>query len=225
MKQGKIKFDQYTVRGKHRDFQVIVFPKKKYMWAYYEDFDKAYEIDGDSEAYRQMKYAMAILAADPNKIIYLPIRNQPLGNICWDVCYDAVLCRPELQLRRSEWVRLRRQLNCHHQVENYVLHYMPKKLCDEWNKIENSLSKYDCCRREKQEAKTMQDDTVFMVLLKETCLQYHSRIVELMKGGVPEYPSYPVGELGWILSPRAIREAEEKYEKSKRIKTDSISFL
>ena len=80
MRREKIKFDQYKVQGKYRDFQVIVFPRKKYLWAYFEDFDEAYEIDGDPEAYRLMKYAMAILVTDPNKIIYLPIRNQPLGN-------------------------------------------------------------------------------------------------------------------------------------------------
>ena len=71
----------------------------------------------------------------------------------------------------------------------------------------------------------MQDDTVFMALLKETCLLYHSRIVEVLTGGVPEYPSDPAGELGWILSPRIIKETEEKYEKYKRINSNGISFL
>ena len=46
---------------------------------------------------------------------------------------------------------------------------------------------YNYWKREKQEVKTMQDDTIFMALLKETCLLYHSRIVEVMKDGVPEY--------------------------------------
>lgn len=225
MKHGKIKFDQYIVRGKHRDFQVIVFPRKKYMWAYYEGFDGAYEIDGDPEAYRLMKYAMAILAVDPNKIIYLPIRNQALGTFCWDNCYDAVLYRPELQLRRSEWVHLRRQLNCSHRVENYVLRYEPQKLYDEWNTVEGSSQKYNYWKREKQEVKTMQDDTIFMALLKETCLLYHSRIVEVMKDGVPEYPSNPAGELGWILSPRILKETEEKYMEHKRKSSACISFL
>ena len=186
MKQEKIKFDQYIVRGKHRDFQIIVFPKKKYMWAYYEGFDEAYEIDGDVDAYRLMKFAMAILAVDSNKIIYLPIRNNELGNYSWGTTYDAVLCRPELQLRRSEWVRLRRQLDCHHRVGSYVLRYESKKLCDEWEKINCTQRKIRFRKYEKSEINALQDDTVFLVLLKETCLLYHSRIVEVMDGGVPE---------------------------------------
>lgn len=209
MKQEKIKFEQYKVRGKHREYQVIVYPRKKYMWAYYEDFDGAYEIDGDVEAYRLLKFAMAILAADPNKIVYLPIGNQELGNHSWGECYDAVLCRPELQLRRSEWIRLRRQLDGPHRVENYVLCYESKKLCDEWEKIDSSQAKYRAQKREKLEVKTMQDDTVFFSLLKETYLRYHSRIVEVMQMGVPKYPSIPAGELGWILSPRIIKETED----------------
>ena len=46
-----------------------------------------------------------------------------------------MLCRPELQLRRSEWVNLRPQLDRNHRMENYVLRYDPQKLCDEWVKI------------------------------------------------------------------------------------------
>ena len=178
------------------------------MWAYYERFDGAYEIDGDVEAYRLMKFAMAILTVDPDKIIYLPIRNNEIGNYSWGTTYDAVLCRPELQLRRSEWVRLRRQLDCHHRVESYVLRYEPKKLCDEWEKVSGPQRKICFRKYEKQEINRLQDDTVFLVLLKETCLLYHSRIVELMEDGVPEYPSVPASELGWILSPRVLREME-----------------
>ena len=50
MSQKKIKFDQYLVRGKRRDFHVIVLRTTRYMWAYWDDFDKQYEIDGDTEA-------------------------------------------------------------------------------------------------------------------------------------------------------------------------------
>ena len=136
MKKSKNKFQQYQVRGKHKNFQVIMFPRQKYMWAYYEGFDGRYEIDGDAQTYRLLKYALAILAADPRKIIYFPLVSRELGNSAWGNCYDAVLCRPELQLRRSEWVDLPRQLDRNHRMENYVLRYEPQKLCDEWAKIE-----------------------------------------------------------------------------------------
>lgn len=178
------------------------------MWAYYEGFDGAYEIDGNVDAYRLLKFAMAILSVDPDKIIYLPIRNNELGNASWGATYDAVLCRPELQLRRSEWVRLRRQLDQQHRVENYVLRYEPKKLCDAWTKVTSPQRKNRFRNDGKLEINALQDDTVFLVLLKETCLLYHARIVELMAGGVPEYPSVPASELGWILSPRILREME-----------------
>ena len=31
MKKSKNKFQQYQVRGKHKNFQVIMFPRQKYM--------------------------------------------------------------------------------------------------------------------------------------------------------------------------------------------------
>lgn len=172
------------------------------MWAYYEGFDDCYEIDGDPEAYRLMKFAMAILIADPGKIIYLPIRDQAIGV---ESC-DAVLCRPELQLRRSEWVRLRRQLDQAHRIEKYILRYEPDKLCGIWEHTEGSPAYYTSRKREKQEVNELRNDTVFMVLLKESCLRYHWWIADQMRKGVPKYPSVPVGGLGWLLSPRAIQE-------------------
>lgn len=175
------------------------------MWAYYEGFDNRYEIDGDPEAYRLMKFAMAILIADPGKIIYLPIRDQAVGG----ESRGAVLCRPELQLSRSEWVRLRRQLNQAHRIEKYILRYEPDKLCGIWENMEGSPAYYTSQDCEKQEVNELRDDTVFMVLLKESCLRYHWWIVDQMRKGVPQYPSVPVGGLGWLLSSRAIQEMKE----------------
>ena len=217
MNREKIKLEQYRVRGKHREFSVIVFPEQEYMWAYYEGFDGEYEIDGDLSTYRLLKFAMAILAHDPHVIIYLPVRNRILGDHAWGKCYDAVLCRPELQLRRSEWIRLRHQLNDAHRVEKYVLQYDAQKLCNEWEKIEHSPARYRIQKREKQEVRMLQDDTVFFVFLKETCLQYHSSIVVSLREGVPTYSNKckPTGGLGWVLFGSWIREMEEEIKKHK----------
>ena len=53
----KLTFEQYLVRGKHRDFHVVVFPRKKYMWAFYDNFDRQYEIDGGvTIAHKQLAF-------------------------------------------------------------------------------------------------------------------------------------------------------------------------
>ena len=110
MSRQKIKIPQYLVRGKHRDFQVLRFPELTYGWAYWDcDFGR-YEIDGDYETFQWLKYAMAALIASPDKILYFPIRKKIAGSYYCEN-YDAVLTRPELQFRRSEWISLRRQLD------------------------------------------------------------------------------------------------------------------
>ena len=214
MVREKIKFDQYKVQGKKREFSVVVVPKQRYLWAYYEDFDNEYEIDGDLTTYRMLKFATAILANDPHVIIYLPVGNQELGNHSWGQCHDAVLCRPELQLRRSEWIRLRRQLNNSHRIQKYVLSYREKPLLDEWEAIEHSAKIHRVWSREKFEVKTVQDNTVFFALWRETWLRYHRGLVETMRDGAPKYPSRYARGLGWILSQSLLNELEEEIKRS-----------
>lgn len=43
MNRGKMKIEQYGVRGKHRGFYVLRFPELEYTWAYYGEW-----IDGFS---------------------------------------------------------------------------------------------------------------------------------------------------------------------------------
>ncbi len=215
MSQKKIKFDQYMVRGKHRDFHVIVLCTTRYMWAYWDDFDKQYEIDGDTEAYHLIKYALAILINDPTKIIYLPIRNQGIGEYFHNNSYDAVLTRPELQLRRSEWVNLRRQLDRAHRIENYVLRYDPDILCDAWSKY-TSDEYYKMQHREKQEVNTVLGDTMFVSYLKDSYLAVHNDVVRTLEKPLNE-PSEPVFGInqnhpywGWILTPTSIKNMERE---------------
>ena len=77
MRNRKIKIPQYLVRGKHRDFHVLVFPRLKHAWAYYcgDDFLYDYAVDTDIVGCKWLRYAMAALIAAPDKIVYFPIRT------------------------------------------------------------------------------------------------------------------------------------------------------
>ena len=184
---------------------MIVFPRKKYMWAYYDGGVEQYAIDGDYEAYRYLKYAMAILSVDPNKIIYLPIQNPGVGRY-YTRNYNVVLARPELQLRRSEWVNLRRQLNKAHRTQQYILRYEQEKLWDQYEKLYRTQTYYKELEKEKQEVNELVGETVFMVLLKQTCLKYHHRIAETIER---QETCVWLGYLGWLLGPKVIWEMEE----------------
>lgn len=184
---------------------MIVFPHKKYMWAYYDSSDERYEIDGDFAAYRYLKYAMAILSVDPNKIIYLPIQNPGVGRY-YTQNYNVVLARPELQLRRSEWVSLRRQLNKAHRMQQYILRYEQEKLWDQYEKLYRTQAYYKELEKEQQEVNELVGETVFMILLKQTCLEYHHRIAETLGG---QETCVWLGYLGWLLGPKVIWEMEK----------------
>ena len=171
MKVKKIKFEQYRVRGKHREFDILVFPQRRYMWAYHDNDDDVYSIDGDFAAYHLLKYALAVLIADPNKIIYLPIWDNNLWDYYFPDRYDAVLTRTELQLRRSEWVKLRRQLNKAHRIENFVLRYDPDRLLSYAERYRTEDAVWKAYHKDKQELSALCGNTVFITLLKETCFR------------------------------------------------------
>lgn len=210
MSRQKIKIPQYLVRGKHRDFQVLRFPELTYGWAYWDcDFGR-YEIDGDYEAFQWLKYAMAALIASPDKILYFPIRKKNAGSYYCEN-YDAVLTRPELQFRRSEWISLRRQLDPAHQISQYQLLYEPDRLCRAMEGFQNSSHYFHMLHRLKQEVNTLVGDTVFLTMLRENCYLTHLDIckwVDLLDGGDT---GYAIGGLfmrpiGWYLPPAAIQE-------------------
>ena len=164
MKVKKIRFEQYRVRGKHRDFEVLVFTRRRYMWAYHDNDDDVYAIDGNHAGYELVKYALATLIADPNKIIYFPIRDNKLDGI-FSERYDAVLTRTELQFRRSEWIKLRRQLNKAHRIENFVLRYDPDRLLAYAKRYEKDSESWKVWQKEKQEVSALWGDTVFITSL------------------------------------------------------------
>ncbi len=204
MKNKKVKIPQYLVQGKNRNCSVLVFPKKKWLWAYYEPFDERYEIDGDAAACQQLKYALAVLMANPSKIAYFPIRGEGYGEY-YQKNYDAVLVRPELQLRRSEWVSLRRQLDKSHQIKSFELRYEPEKLYNRYQNLEKSEGEMaKIWRRKDRSVVKLEDDTVFFSLRKEICLGYHHASMHTMGynqeyGSADEYADY-VCDMGWLIT-------------------------
>ena len=231
MKVKKIKFEQYRVRGKHRDFDVLVVPPSKRMWAYYERFDERYEIDGDLVAYQSVNYALAALVVASNKLIYFPIRKTG-NNGYYAQNYDAVLLRPELQFRWSEWVKLRRQLDKAHKIENFVLWYDPEYLCRLGVELQKDDAYYKVLQQRKFEINTLVGDTVFLSPLKETCLGWLASIISVEHQKRLSEPSEMIGSecsyylgnglsvyfptseiLGWILTGKTIWEMYHNTER------------
>lgn len=206
MKVKKIKFEQYRVRGKHRDFEVLVFPRRRYLWAYHDNDDDVYAIDGDPAGYELVKYALATLIADPNKIIYFPIRDNKLDSI-FSKRYDAVLTRTELQFRRSEWIKLRRQLNKAHRIENFVLRYDPDRLLAYAKRYEKDSESWKVWQKEKQEVSALWGDTLFITLLKGTCFMSLPKIFEVVQNH--DVDCYPAWQYGWYLTNGWIKYLQE----------------
>ena len=208
MSGSKIKISQYLVRGKRRVFRVLKFSALEHAWAYFDYDGGRYEIDGDMEAFRWLKYAMAALAVSPDRIVYFPIRKKHTA-LCYAPNYDAVLTRPELQLRRSEWVDLRRQLDPAHRVGNYQLHYDEDKLCAALDGFEGSSRYYRAVKKLGQEVSTVLGDTVFLTLLRENCLLCHRNIVNYVEPRDDKYGLPICGLtdyiLGWYLPENAVR--------------------
>ena len=210
----KIKLEQYQVRGKHRTYRVLKFPPLPYAWAYWDWDTERYVIDGDHEAFQHMAYAMAALLAAPDRIIYFPIRKKGMVHY-YPQNYDAVLSTTTLPFRRSEWIRLRRQLDAAHQLPGFRLRYEPERLCDQLQKLEGSNARYyHALRQRRQEVNVLLGDTVFWALRKESCCAYHATILDMMEHcdpslgyGLPVDGLWLNSCIGWYLPDNAIREA------------------
>ena len=207
MRNRKIKIPQYLVRGKHRDFHVLVFPRLKHAWAYYcgDNFLYDYAVDTDIVGCKWLRYAMAALIAAPDKIVYFPIRTPGGFHGYYPINYDAIYVRPELQFRQSEWIRLRQQLTPSHRIQQYVLRYEPDKLCDYISGFRDDPRRYfRAKRRLNQETDIFRGDTVFFTLLKETCYLCHQDLLDVahpndLKFGIP-YSGFDLHTLGWFMS-------------------------
>ncbi len=109
--QKKIKIEKYKIYEKGRTYEVLKFPFIKHMWAYDDHpAEKLLLVDGCKEAFEWMTYACAILAYDKNKIIYFPCKQNGIGKYYKD-SHHLVMCRAELQFKRSLWFRIKDKLD------------------------------------------------------------------------------------------------------------------
>ena len=106
-----IKLDRYAIYEKGREYEVLVFPFIKYMWVF--DGGPAEDglyISGSEYSYAMLRYVFALLASDPGKLVFFPCR-QPGVEGMFEPNYHLVLYRPELQFRRSLWVKIKKKID------------------------------------------------------------------------------------------------------------------
>lgn len=232
----KYKLDEYKITEKGREYSVIVFPKVEYMWAF-DDYpeENCYMVDGTAYAYKLLKLACAILISSPEKIVYFPCKQEGIGHFYRDN-YHFVLCTPQVQLRRSSWVRIRRKISQNTWNGKYKLCYDRKKLDDfcirnymEWYQTRACEWKYGLrtvSRKEidKSHVEEVAGDTLFMVVGKEECYFNHYLIAKDLDeyGDLEEFGAWSA--LGWIITKRGIgdmkRRAEEEAEEQARQKEE-----
>ncbi len=238
----KIKIDKYTIREKGRTYEVLKFPFIRYMWAFdCHPEENMLMVDGCQKAFKWMKYAFAILANDDSKIIYFPCKQSGIGHYYSMPTYHLVLCRPELQLRRSRWFQIKKKLDKKHVSGKYVLSYNRKKLVDYY---ESGLGgKYPvksgwragqvyipCYLTEsKQKVEEILGDTIFFIMPRLNWLEYHYQTIKDLDSctagdGAPLWSA-----IGWIMRDRNIREmqkeAEEEKKDQKRKREEESCFL
>ncbi len=236
----KIKLEQYAVYEKGRVYEVLVFPFLENMYVHYctkGDFDEeGGQIDASRAAYAQICYAMAILADDPGKLLYFPCKQPGYGGY-YPFTYHMVLCRPELQFRRSLWMRIRGKLDKKHWQGKYILRYDKEKLCDYFEKVlvrkygycgQNSLGswafKIQPGRRWKRYEGLIEekiDDTIFFVPERTRCYDWQYWVVEALEDEEWENEKEPHGMFvykGYIFSDKTVWEINKLYDKQKEEK-------
>lgn len=219
----KIKIDQYMINEKGRTYEILKFPFIKYMWAFDDDPEEdILMVDGCKEAFMWMKYAFAILANYPNKIIYFPCKQSAI-NGHYNDNYHLVLCRPEVQLRRSLWSRIKKKINQKHIIEKFILSYDRKKLDDYYKKVlckkymlrytahdhkSGIVSDFKFKKGYHKHVEEIVGDTLFMVLSRVECFKYHYDTAK----DLDEYCSgnkYNIwSSIGWILSDINIKDGD-----------------
>lgn len=168
----KIKYEQYLVKGKNnRYYHIIKLPEPEYAEIYDDHvWDTFAGLDADENSYRMLGKAISLLYVNPTKILYLP---KPKNESVYCFTRELVIARPELQLRRSEWVNLRRQISKRTRIENFVYDYDEEWLFEESEKYQNQTW-YDLGKK----VENIEGNTAFWIYSKDRCLIYHNDIIE-----------------------------------------------
>lgn len=202
----KIKYNQYLVRGKHhRQYHILKLPTPEYAWLYEappEDGEVA--LDGDETVFREIGIAMSLLMVNPTKIIYLP---KAKNKNCYFRRRELVITRQELQLRRSEWVALRRQISRRTRIENYVYDYDEEKVLDKYDK---HIKPYWYDWDEEKNVREILGDTAFWTLSESSCLYGFYDTVTSAKEERTEYSTFT--HMGWILTERGLYDVTHSDE-------------
>lgn len=206
----KLIVDSYSVYNRGRVFDVLVFPRHENAWAFYESDDEKYEIDGDKAFFKMLLYALAVLADNPSKIIYFPIRHPGETMYGAEETYDAVLLRPELPFRRSDWRVVRHKLDRKHFAGKYAVHYDSATMEQYWQEYREKypwhFSKDGflyCGRYDTNITEDLYASTVFLVLPKDVCAVYHHLIMNSMDELEDKFPNGMYVGIGYIMSPSA----------------------
>lgn len=176
----KYKVDQYKVRNKGRVLKILVFPQiTTEAWAYdNHPEDAQLMLDGSPQFMRQVQRALAALIDDPSIIVYFPIKNKNCTRFGRHMTNDAVLLRPELQFKVSDWYDIKDKLDKKYWTGKCKIRHNEVKLIDLWNK--EYQNKYWLVAWDKKCEKLL-GDTVFLVLPQSVCLEYHYDISQAMK--------------------------------------------
>lgn len=221
----KIKIDKYTIREKGKTYEVLKFPFIKSMWPYdAHPGEEMLLIDGCKEAFEWLTYACAILANDKEKIIYFPCKQEGIGRL-YNEPYHLVMCRAELQFRRSLWFRIKDKLDKKHYSGKYVFGYQQKKLVDyyesgcghkypvednwDFKKIPNYLM------YSKRNVEEILGDTVFIVRPRLEWLDYHYYMVKELEQFGREDVRVHIVSMGSIFSEEEIKRMYEDVKKYK----------
>ena len=222
--QGRIirKFSQYEIYEKNREYKVIEFPFIEHMWAFHTwPAEDEAAIDGGVEVFRYMEYAMTILADHPDRLIYFPCKQQGIGRFYPD-CYNLVLCRAELQFRRSQWARIRGRLDKKHEIEKFRLQYNRARmdqyyesgLGGRYRMIPDhpermSFEPYVNRMIYDRHIERIVGDTIFIVFPKEECHIWRYHLAKDLDAYRPEEGKTYWSICGWILSEKQIQEMKE----------------
>ena len=194
----KIKIDKYVAPGKKRSYEILMFPNYQNMYTYdAHPREEMYEVDGDEEAVRALAAGAAILAGDPSKILYFPCKKR---GFWMNDDYSLVMARTELQFRRSEWYRLKPKLDKRHWRGKYVFNYQPGKLVDYYVRLENDWRWKGWEKKERKKyVSELLGDTVFWILPRNLCYEYHAYLAENVKAFQEENFKVQLGYVGWLI--------------------------
>ena len=227
----KIKIDRYLVQEEGRAYEVLKFPFIRHMWAYEDWPENCMAVDGCKEAFAWLRYAFAILADYPDKIIYFPCKQEGIGQY-YNNNYHLVLLRSGLQFKRHLWPKIKRKLDKRHYAGKFVLSYDRKKLDDYYRK---GLWK-KCSQEESQKQRRkvlpleelgfraynrrleeIRGDTMFVVLDRVLWYKWHYQTAKDLDDYRSGKCNFICSSIGWIVSDGDIQdmyqEAEEEQKK------------